>query len=101
MGEGTSRAVRCILSYRRRRLRGLPTSIEFQSQEPRVCMHASHTDTPRRRAFRALPLVLLLAAVASPAGAQLAEPRSTLDGVYTNEQADLGAQVYQDVCSKC
>ena len=64
-------------------------------------MHAYTTDTPRRRTLRSLPLALFFAAVAAPASAQLAEPRSTLDGVYTNEEADLGAQVYQDICVKC
>ena len=56
---------------------------------------------PRRRTSRALFLGLLLAASASPVAAQLAEPRTTLDGVYTLEQAEQGAQTYANICSKC
>ena len=53
-----------------------------------------------RRPTRALPLALLLAAVvATPAAAQAT--RTTMDGVYTNEQADAGAKTYEAICSKC
>ncbi len=65
-------------------------------------MHAHNSDTPRRRISRALPFaLLLLAASASPAAAQLPAMRSTMDGVYTNAQADLGEQTYAAICSTC
>jgi mono/diheme cytochrome c family protein len=46
----------------------------------------------------------LLAASARPATAQAAQeepPRTTLDGVYTGEQAARGRQLYQRTCSRC
>jgi mono/diheme cytochrome c family protein len=57
------------------------------------------SDAPRRRAHRVLPFALLLAAAAAAPVA--AQERTTMDGVYTNEQADLGAKTYEAVCSKC
>jgi len=60
-----------------------------------------------RRVTNGAPLALLGAALAvslswaSPAAAQLPELRSSHDGVYTEEQASEGLQVYQAVCSNC
>ena len=53
-----------------------------------------------RRSCRAFGLGLLLAAAtAVPASAQAT--RTTMDGVYTNEQADQGAKTYEAICAKC
>ena len=53
-----------------------------------------------RRTLAVLPAALLLLAVwAAPAAAQAT--RTTMDGVYTTEQADLGAKTYEAVCAKC
>lgn len=41
-------------------------------------------------------LVLVLAAAA---GAQ--QPRTVWDGVYTAEQADRGAKIYEETCARC
>ena len=62
-------------------------------------MHAQRHVTLRRLALRALPIALLLAA--SPVAAQLPATRSTLDGVYTDAQADAGAETYAKICSNC
>jgi S-disulfanyl-L-cysteine oxidoreductase SoxD len=65
-------------------------------------MHAHTSETPRRRTSRALPFALfLLGAAASPLSAQLPPMRTTLEGVYTNAQADEGFKTYEAVCSKC
>ena len=37
----------------------------------------------------------------TPAAAQLPEIRSTLSGVYTEEQAEQGAEVFKSICSNC
>ncbi len=37
----------------------------------------------------------------TPAAAQLPEIRSTLSGVYTEEQAEQGAEVFKSICSEC
>jgi hypothetical protein len=58
------------------------------------------TALPSRSTRGVLPLALLLAAAtAAPAAAQAT--RTTMDGVYTNEQADLGGKTYEAICSKC
>ncbi len=56
----------------------------------------------RARSGPASALAALLAAAvwASPAAAQ-EETRTTLDGIYTAEQAQEGKQVYVRVCSQC
>ena len=46
-------------------------------------------------------MALLSLAVALPAFAQTEERLTTLDGVYTEEQAGRGAQVVEDVCREC
>lgn len=45
--------------------------------------------------------VILLFGSLSPAAAQLPEPRSSLSGVYTEEQAEAGAEVFGNICSNC
>jgi len=52
---------------------------------------------PRRPRGRSLAGILLLVA----AGAALAEPRTTNDGVYTPEQAAKGVDVHAKYCAKC
>ena len=59
----------------------------------------AHRSASHRRTFTALSLALLLAAAVSPAASQ--ELRSTLDGVYTNEQADEGAKTFAAICTRC
>ena len=44
---------------------------------------------------------LLSLAAAAPAFAQTEETLTTLDGVYTAEQAERGAVVVEDVCREC
>lgn len=44
---------------------------------------------------------LLALAAAAPAAAQTEERLTTLDGVYTEEQALRGAEVIEDVCREC
>ena len=46
-------------------------------------------------------LALLSLAAAQPAFAQTEEQVTTLDGVYTEEQAERGAEVVEDVCREC
>ncbi len=43
----------------------------------------------------------LCLALAHPVLAQSEDGRTTLDGVYTAEQAERGAQVTEDVCREC
>jgi mono/diheme cytochrome c family protein len=63
-------------------------------------MRVPTSDSTRRRTHSVLPLALFLAAVvAAPLSAQAT--RTTMDGVYTNEQADLGGKTYEAICSKC
>jgi hypothetical protein len=65
-------------------------------------MRAPTFELPRRSTFGFLSLALALAAAAaSPAAAQDGSTRTTLDGVYTLEQAELGAKTYEAICSKC
>ena len=54
-----------------------------------------------RGVLAATALLPLLAA--HPAAAQTSdgEPRTTLDGVYTTEQAQRGAEVIEQVCREC
>jgi len=60
-----------------------------------------HASLPRPVRCAPFVLALLLAAYSAPASAQMGEIRSTLDGVYTGEQADLGEQVFTKICSQC
>lgn len=46
-------------------------------------------------------VALLSVAAAQPAFAQAAEPLTTLDGVYTEEQARRGAEINEQVCREC
>ena len=46
-------------------------------------------------------MALLSLAAARPAFAQTGEQVTTLDGVYTEEQAERGAEVVEDVCREC
>jgi mono/diheme cytochrome c family protein len=46
-------------------------------------------------------MALLSLAAAQPAFAQTEEQVTTLDGVYTEEQAERGAEVVEDVCREC
>ncbi|MSR35818.1 MAG: cytochrome c [Gemmatimonadetes bacterium] len=64
-------------------------------------MHAHTRDTQPRRTLHAWLFALLFATSASPLAAQLPPLRTTLDGVFTNEQADAGAKTYEAICSKC
>ena len=59
-------------------------------------MHAS----PPRPGFWA-PAITALLFIAAPASAQMGEIRSTLDGVYTDEQAEVGERVFNTICSNC
>ncbi len=45
--------------------------------------------------------LLFAAALASQPDVAAAQTRSTLDGVYTEEQAQRGEQLNRDVCSEC
>ena len=64
-------------------------------------MHAHPPGAARRWTYRALFLSLTLAAFPVPAAAQLPGARTTMDGVYTDEQADAGAKTYEAICSTC
>jgi mono/diheme cytochrome c family protein len=57
----------------------------------------------RRSSVLALPLAAALwTAVAVPLDGQApGRVRSTLEGVYTDAQADEGAQIFTRICSKC
>ena len=50
---------------------------------------------------RAVMLLTALGIGGVPLSAQEAEGRTTLDGVYTVEQAATGKEIYQRVCSEC
>jgi mono/diheme cytochrome c family protein len=50
---------------------------------------------------RVLPALLLGALLAGGASAQEAVDPTTLDGVYTAEQAEAGQRIYQRVCVSC
>lgn len=65
-------------------------------------MHPQASPTPLRRLLVALPVAALaMAAAASPASAQDGGVRTTMDGVYTVEQAELGAKTYEAICARC
>jgi len=57
----------------------------------------------RRHACAALGVAMigLLTAPAAPVAAQQGDTLSTLDGVYTAEQAERGKATYMRVCSEC
>ena len=57
------------------------------------------TRTPAR--IRLLPLLFALPLMAAPVLAAAQEARTVWDGVYTEEQATRGEQVYQDQCTFC
>jgi mono/diheme cytochrome c family protein len=58
-------------------------------------------DSRLTRPALVLAAAALLAASARPATAQAEPSRTTLDGVYTAEQAARGRQLYQRSCSRC
>lgn len=53
------------------------------------------------RPCRMIPLLGLLLAGAVPAAAQDAGTRTTLDGVYTEEQASRGESIFRQECAAC
>jgi mono/diheme cytochrome c family protein len=68
----------------------------------RAPQHATGT---RREGGLLLPAVVFALALAalwhSPAAAQLPDVRSSHDGVYTQEQADEGEEIFQTLCVAC
>jgi mono/diheme cytochrome c family protein len=62
----------------------------------------SRTDSMRTRFLLAVAFMAgAVAAAALPAAVVAQATRTTWDGVFTAEQADRGAQIYQGMCASC